>query len=58
MVDEFRGRHDGLMLAEVELDSPTAAFERPAWLGDEVTGDPQYYNSSLAALPSGEKSSP
>jgi adenylate cyclase len=57
VVDEFRGRHDGLLLAEIELDSPTAAFERPAWLGDEVTGDPQYYNSSLAALPSGEKSS-
>ncbi len=53
VVDEFRGRHDGLILAEVELDSPTAGFERPAWLGDEVTGDPQYYNSSLAALPSG-----
>jgi CYTH domain-containing protein len=53
VVDEFRGRHDGLVLAEVELDSPTASFEKPGWLGDEVTGDPQYYNSSLAALPSG-----
>jgi CYTH domain-containing protein len=53
VVDEFRGRHDGLILAEVELESPTATFDRPAWLGDEVTGDPQYYNSSLAALPSG-----
>jgi len=53
VVDEFRGRHDGLILAEVELDSPTAKIDRPAWLGDEVTGDPQYYNSSLSALPSG-----
>ena len=53
VVDEFRGRHDGLILAEVELDSPTAQFDKPGWLGDEVTGDPQYYNSSLAALPSG-----
>ena len=53
VVDEFRGRHNGLVLAEIELDSPTAGFDRPAWLGDEVTGDPQYYNSSLAALPSG-----
>jgi CYTH domain-containing protein len=53
VVDEFRGRHDGLILAEVELDSPTAALDKPDWLGDEVTGDPQYYNSSLAALPSG-----
>jgi CYTH domain-containing protein len=53
VIDEFRGRHDGLILAEVELQSPTAALDKPAWLGDEVTGDPQYYNSSLAALPSG-----
>ena len=53
VVDEFRGRHDGLILAEVELQSPTAKLDKPAWLGDEVTGDPQYYNSSLAALPSG-----
>lgn len=53
VVDEFRGRHDGLILAEVELKSPTARLDKPHWLGDEVTGDPQYYNSSLAALPSG-----
>src|SRR5690606_37796708 len=53
IVDEFRGWHEGLVLAEVELDSPTATFERPAWLGDEVTGDPRYYNSRLAALPAG-----
>lgn len=53
VIDEFRGRHDGLILAEVEIESPMSEFERPAWLGDEVTGDPQYYNSSLAALPSG-----
>jgi len=53
VVDEFRGRHDGLILAEVEIDSPTASLDKPGWLGDEVTGDPQYYNSSLSALPSG-----
>ena len=53
VVDEFRGRHDGLVLAEVELESPNAKLDKPGWLGDEVTGDPQYYNSSLAALPSG-----
>ncbi len=53
VVDEFGGRHAGLILAEIELNSPTAAFDRPAWLGDEVTGNRQYYNSSLAALPSG-----
>jgi adenylate cyclase len=52
VVDEFRGRHDGLVIAEVELDSPTASLSKPDWVGDEVTGDPQYYNSSLAMLPS------
>src|ERR1043165_1926905 len=41
VVDEFRGRHDGLVLAEVELDSPTAKLDRPPWRGAEVTGDPQ-----------------
>lgn len=54
IVDEFRGRHAGLLLAEVELKSPTAALDLPAWLGAEVTGDPQYYNSSLAMLVGGE----
>lgn len=47
-VDEFGGAHQGLVLAEVELE---AASEEPAlfdWLGEEVTGDPAYYNASLA----------
>lgn len=53
VVDEFRGRHEGLVLAEVELESATATFETPAWLGQEVTGDARYYNSRLAAQPAG-----
>jgi adenylate cyclase len=54
VVDEFRGRHAGLLVVEVELKSPTATLELPPWLGAEVTGDPQYYNSSLAMLVGGE----
>ena len=54
VVDEFRGRHAGLLIAEVELESPTGKLELPDWVGDEVTGDPQYYNSSLAMLVGGE----
>jgi len=54
VIDEFQGRHTGLMIAEVELQSPTGALDLPDWIGDEVTGDPQYYNSSLAMLVGGE----
>lgn len=54
VVDEFHGRHEGLRIVEVELQSPTGALDLPDWLGDEVTGDPQYYNSSLAMLVGGE----
>lgn len=48
-VDEFHGAHDGLVVAEVELQSETEAFTRPDWLGEEVTGDKRYYNSQLSA---------
>jgi CYTH domain-containing protein len=54
VVDEFQGRHAGLLIAEVELETPTGQLDLPDWLGDEVTGDPQYYNSSLAMLVGGE----
>jgi adenylate cyclase len=54
VIDEFQGRHAGLMIAEVELQSPTGALDLPDWIGNEVTGDPQYYNSSLAMLVGGE----
>lgn len=54
VVDEFGGRHAGLLLVEVELESPTAPLDLPSWLGPEVTGDPRYYNSSLAMPVDGE----
>lgn len=47
-VDEFRGRHSGLVVAEIELKSEDQEFELPAFVGKEVTGDPRYYNSSLS----------
>lgn len=50
-VDVFEGENAGLVLAEVELASPDEAYERPAWLGREVTGDARYYNAALAAMP-------
>lgn len=50
-VDEFYGDNEGLTVAEVELPSEDAAFERPEWLGEEVTGDPRYYNSMLMKNP-------
>ncbi len=50
-VDEFFGENEGLVVAEVELPDETAAFDRPEWLGEEVTGQSKYYNSSLAKLP-------
>lgn len=50
-IDEFHGRNEGLVLAEIELGSEEEAFPRPAWLGAEVTSDPRYYNSYLVANP-------
>ena len=50
-VDEFYGDNEGLVLAEVELKSEDESFERPSWLGDEVTGDKRYYNSMLLRDP-------
>ena len=50
-VDEFLGDNEGLVLAEIELPSEGAVFDRPAWLGEEVTGDPRYYNSRLVNHP-------
>ena len=46
-IDEFHGAHTGLVIAEIELSDESEVFERPEWLGEEVTGDPQYYNSNL-----------
>lgn len=50
-VDEFHGDNEGLVIAEVELSSENEPFERPIWLGDEVTGDSRYYNSMLMKNP-------
>ena len=50
-VDEFFGENRGLIVAEVELQSEAQAFAKPAWIGDEVTGDPRYYNSNLIKHP-------
>ena len=50
-VDEFYGENEGLTVAEVELGDEGEAFERPGWLGDEVTGDVRYYNSMLMKKP-------
>jgi adenosylhomocysteine nucleosidase len=50
-VDEFRGENEGLVVAEVELESELQTFSKPAFLGKEVTGDERYYNVMLAKKP-------
>ena len=50
-VDEFHGDNEGLVMAEIELEKPDEPFDRPAWLGEEVTGDRRYYNSHLLLNP-------
>ena len=50
-VDEFLGANAGLMVAEIELASEDEAFEKPDWLGREVTGDARYFNSNLIRQP-------
>lgn len=50
-VDEFAGENDGLVIAEVELPSEDTPFEKPEWLGVEVTGEVKYYNSQLSKKP-------
>lgn len=50
-VDEFYGENQGLVVAEIELTSEEDNFEKPAWLGREVTGDARYYNSRLLKFP-------
>jgi adenylate cyclase len=50
-VDAFHGENEGLVVAEVELAAEDDAFDRPAWLGGEVTGDARYYNSMLMKHP-------
>lgn len=50
-VDEFMGENKGLVVAEVELKHESEAFDRPKWLGNEVTGEVKYYNSQLIKNP-------
>ena len=50
-IDEFLGDNAGLVVAEVELECEDESFERPAWLGEEVTDDPRYYNVNLVQHP-------
>lgn len=50
-IDEFFGENDGLVVAEVELESEDQAFKKPEWVGAEVTGDPKYFNSNLIQNP-------
>ena len=50
-VDEFHGTNDGLIVAEIELESEDEKFEIPNWIGEEVTQDERYYNMNLAVHP-------
>ena len=50
-IDEFHGANAGLTVAECELASEDQRIDRPAWVGEEVTGDPRYFNSNLIARP-------
>jgi len=50
-IDEFAGDNAGLIVAEVELEKEHQAIALPDWIGQEVTGDPRYYNASLVSNP-------
>lgn len=50
-VDEFHGANDGLVMAEVELGSEQEAYDKPDFIGPEVTGDPRFYNSHMLSNP-------
>ena len=50
-IDEFLGVNKGLIVAEVELQSEDQKFEKPEWIGEEVSGDPRYFNSNLVKNP-------
>lgn len=50
-VDEFLGENSGLIIAEIELKAEDEVFDKPVWLGKEVTGDLRYYNSNLSKQP-------
>jgi len=50
-VDEFLGENLGLVIAEIELKNENDYFNKPCWLGNEVTGNIKYYNSELSKFP-------
>jgi CYTH domain-containing protein len=50
-VDEFLGENEGLIVAEVELESENQEIQFPEWIGEEVTNDPRFFNSSLSTNP-------
>lgn len=53
-VDVFHGENEGLIVAEIELNTEDDVFEIPSWVAEEVSGDPKYYNSMLARNPYAE----
>ena len=50
-IDQFEGENQGLVVAEIELDAIDQNFEKPDWIGREVTHDPKYFNSNLIQTP-------
>ncbi|MCC6290263.1 MAG: CYTH domain-containing protein [Chitinophagaceae bacterium] len=50
-IDVFHGDNEGLIVAEIELESEDEQFEIPDWITEEITHDPRYYNANLAVLP-------
>ncbi len=50
-IDEFHGVNDGLIVAEIELQDENEPFDKPEWLGEEVSGDPRYFNANLIEHP-------
>ena len=50
-IDEFFGENEGLLIAEIELESENQIFSKPKWVGKEVTDDPRYYNTNLMRNP-------
>jgi adenylate cyclase len=53
-IDVFQGENEGLMIAEIELPHEDTLFEKPSWLGPEITADPRYSNAGLAMTPFGK----
>ncbi|ARN78262.1 adenylate cyclase [Nonlabens spongiae] len=50
-IDVFHGANEGLLIAEIELRDENQTFSKPDWLGEEITGDPRYYNSYISQNP-------